>query len=69
MIQTKFLEYVVTENLEMVKKGLKLKSIDVNKKNRQGYRALDVIINKPGFQSTFSIIDLEILAKSLLLYL
>lgn len=61
MTQVQFREYAASGNIEMVQKGLLQKSIDPEKKNKQGTSALDAVINAPGHQNDHTLDQLKVI--------
>ncbi len=61
MTQVQFREYAASGNVEMVQKGLAQKSIDPDKKNKQGTSALDAVINEPGYQDEHTPEQLQVI--------
>lgn len=60
MTQLEFRKYAEEGNVDMVKKGLTLKSIDPDKKGRSDGTALDKVINAPDFKTTHTKSQLEV---------
>ncbi len=61
MTQVEFRQYAKDGNIEMIKKGLEQKTIDVNKKSRSGDTTISEVIRVPSFTSKMSNNHLKIM--------